>query len=91
MAGPVLPVLLGVAGGVPIVAQVNSATMAQLVGVQLSQAYVRNPPPGYPVPQTGGAVPELLAFPGTIPAGTTLTLFSDEAAALVAAGAASYA
>ena len=90
-AGPTLPVQTGMVGGAPIIAAVNCATLARLRTVTLSADYARAPDPGYPNPNPGGEVPTLTAAPQTIPAGTTLALFSDEADALVAAGAANYA
>ena len=90
-AAPVLPVALGLVGSTPIVAQSNSATLASRVAVTLSADYVRSAPPGYPNPNAGVASSSsLTASPQTISSGTTMKLFSCEAAALVAAGAATY-
>jgi hypothetical protein len=86
-----LEIQLGMVGATQIVAQTNVATLATTAAVTLQANYARNPPPAYPTPEAGSAWPNILAFAGTIPAGTTITVFSDEAAALVAAGAASYA
>ena len=60
------------------------------VAVILSTNYTMIDPPGYPSRPsfTGDATPQ---YPQTIASGTTLTLLQPEAAALVAAGAASYA
>lgn len=85
-----LPVNLGTANLVAIVAQVNAGTLAQTAKVLLSQSYQRNPPPDYPVCNAGSAGNPLAMSSFTFAAGATLTLFSDEAAALVAAGAATY-
>lgn len=88
-----LPINYGTVDGTPIVGQVNVGTLtAQRVRVTLGgTAYVRAPPLGYPDPNPGlGAQPSLTNHPQTIAEGTTLTLFSDQSAALVDAGAASY-
>jgi hypothetical protein len=62
-----------------------------IVYVTLSANYARKTPGGYPVPPYPGLVASsLTASPQTIPSGTRLELFADEAAALVAAGAAAY-
>lgn len=91
MANPVQSVALGSAGSA-IVAQTNSATLRTRVAVTLSTDYQRSPPPGYPNPNPGSAKSaSLTAAPQTITSGTTVTLFSCEAAALVAAGSATYA
>ena len=86
-----LPVNLGTANAVAIIAQVDTGTLAKAATVTLTQAYSRNPPPDYPVCNAGSAGNPLAMSSFTFAAGATLTLFSDEAAALVAAGAATYA
>lgn len=91
-ANPVLPVQTGMVGATPIVAQVNSATLASLRYVTIGGTpYVRSPPPGYADPNAGVAIAtSLTAFAQTIPASTRLQLYSDEAQALVTAGAAAF-
>jgi hypothetical protein len=91
-ANPVLPVTFGTVGATSITGNVNSATLASTRFVTLGgTAYVRAPPPAYPDPNPGVAIASsLTAYPQTIAGGTRLQLFSDEAAALVAASAASY-
>ena len=78
----------GMVGVTPIVAQVSSGSLAVVARVTLSANYVRAPDPAYPICDAGSRA--YLAAPQTIPSGTVLNLYSDEAAALVAAGAASY-
>jgi hypothetical protein len=88
-----LPITYGTVSGTPIVGDVNVGTLtAQRVYVTIGgTAYVRAPPGGYPDPNPGlGAQASLTAFPQTIAPSTRVLLFSDEAAALVAASAASY-
>jgi hypothetical protein len=90
-ANPTLPVQTGLVGATPIIAQVNSATLASKIFVTLSSNYNRAPPPAYPDPNAGRAIfVSLTAYAQTIASGTRLQLFSDEAAALVGAGAAAY-
>ncbi len=91
-ANPTVPVTYGTVGGVPFTGNVNSATLASKLFVTLGGTpYVRNPPPGYPDPNPGVAISSSpTAYAQTIPGGTRLALYSDEAAALVAASAASY-
>jgi hypothetical protein len=80
----------GSVGGSPI-AGFTSAASWSLVFVTLSANYARDPPAGYPVPPYPGPVTaSLTAFAQTIPSGTRLQLFADEAAALVQAGFAAY-
>ncbi len=89
-----LPITYGTVGGTPITGQVNVGTLtAQRVEVTLgATGYARNPPGGYPDPNPGVyGKTSLTAFPQTIAPSTTVLLFSDEAAALVTAGAATYA
>jgi hypothetical protein len=91
MTANTLPTHTGAVGATPIVAQVNSATLAAKRFVTLSQDYQRAPAPGYPNPNEGAAVAtSKTAFPQLILSGTRFQVFSDEAASLVAAGAAAY-
>ena len=89
----ILPTKLGTVGGADIIAQVHSSALTggELVKVQLSADYVRNPPPGFllggtPAGTLYGTNPT--EWPHTIPSGTVLTVSAAEAAALVAANAA---
>jgi hypothetical protein len=79
---------LGTANATPIVAQVATGTLASIVSVTLSGDYARAADPAYPVCDAGSRA--YLSSPQTIPEGTVLEVYSDEAAALVAGGAASY-
>jgi hypothetical protein len=86
-----LPTRTGTVGATPILAQVNSATLAVKRFVTLTANYDRQVPPGYPDPSPGGVISKsLTAFPQTIASGKRLQLFSCEAQALVTAGAATY-
>jgi hypothetical protein len=86
-----LPTRLGTVGATPIVANVNSATLAAKRFVTLTANYDRHAPPGYPDPSPGGVISKsLTAFPQTITSSKRLQLFSCEAQALVSAGAATY-
>jgi hypothetical protein len=87
-----LPVTYGTVNGSAITGQVNAATLdATKVHVTLSQNYVRNPPAGYPDANPGVAPgTSLTGWPQTVSSGSRILLFTDEAAALVAAGAAAY-
>jgi hypothetical protein len=91
MSNPTLPIVYGKVGATPITGNCNSATLAKLQTVTLgATAYVRSTPPGYPRPDAGAAISSsLYAYPQTIPGGTQITVYSDEAASLIAAGAAS--
>ena len=90
-ANPTLPITYGTVSGSPITGNVNSATLASKVFITLSANYARAVPPGYPRADAGAAIAtSLLAFPQTIAGGTRLQLFSDEAQALVTAGAAAF-
>lgn len=80
---------LGMVGSTPIIAEANTATLAEIVRVTLSASYARAADPAYPIADAGSRA--YLESPQTIPSGTTLELYSDEGAALVAAGAAAYA
>ncbi len=85
-----LPITYGAVGGSPISGYANAGTW-RLVYVTLNANYARKPPGDYPVPPCPGPVSSsLTAFPQTVPGGTRLQLFADEAAALVGAGAATY-
>jgi hypothetical protein len=91
MTANTLPVTYGTVGATPITGNVNSATLGAKRFVTLSASYARHVPPGYPNPNEGAAVStSLTASPQTIASGKRLQLFSDEAAALVSLGAASY-
>jgi hypothetical protein len=82
---------MGAAGGQDIVAAITPDNWAHAV-VVLSADYHRAPPSEFPDPNPGSDVGKsFTAFPMTIHAGATLSTFAPEAAALVAAGAASYA
>ena len=95
MTNNVLPVQLGVVtltgGPASIIAQVSTGSLAQMATVTLSAPYNRQPAPGYPTPDAGSPANPLALSQYSFTTGSTLTLFSDEAAALVAAGAAAYA
>ncbi len=85
-----LPITYGAVGDSPIAGYTNAAAW-DLIFVTLSADYARDPPAGYPTPPFPGPVTaSLTAFAQTIPNGTRLQLFADEAAALVTAGAAAY-
>ena len=85
-----LPIAWGTVGAAPIAGFVNPSSWG-LRFVTLSAAYMRNPPPGHPRPPfSGSASSSATAFAQTIPSGTRIQVFADEAAALVAAGAAAY-
>ena len=91
MSNPTLPVTYGMVNGSPITGSVNSATLAAKQTVTIgANAYVRAVPPGYPDPNQGTQIQtSLTAFAQTLAPGAVVTLFSDEAAALINAGAAS--
>jgi hypothetical protein len=93
MTAPVnsLPVVYGVANSAPISGYVSTATLNSKSTITLTAAYARAVPGGYPDPNPGNPDSSLTAYPQTIAEGVTLTLFSDEASALVGAGVASYA
>jgi len=82
----------GTVGATPI--QVDATTLGSDVAVKVTIGgtdYIATHPPGWPTrPQDTGALP---AEPSTVTfaAGSTVALLRCEAAALVAAGAASYA
>jgi hypothetical protein len=90
-ANPTLPIQYGLVGSTPITGSVNSGTLASTRFVTLSEDFIRSPPPAYPDANAGAHVSTSpTASPQTIPSGTRLQLFSDEASALVNAGAANY-
>jgi hypothetical protein len=83
---------VGTAGGTTaIVVDMYVLASAVPVKVHLSQSYTTAQPPGYPSrPSMTGAAQHNVDYPQTIASGTTLALLPVEAAALVAAGAATY-
>jgi hypothetical protein len=83
---------VGTAGGTTaIVVDMYVLASAVPVKVHLSQPYTTAQPPGYPSrPSMTGAAQHNVDYPQTIASGTTLALLPVEAAALVAAGAATY-
>lgn len=86
------PVNVGTAGGTVINADMARLESSATVRVQLSASYVTAHNPGDPTrPAFTGAAAANLDFPKTVSSGTYLTLLAAEAAALVAAGKASYA
>ena len=71
MTANTLPTRTGTVGATPIIAQVNSATLAAKRFVTLSQNYQRAHAPGYPDPNAGVAVAtSKTAFPQLILSGT---------------------
>jgi hypothetical protein len=90
-SSPNLNVTLGTVGGTPIVANLDGAGFLQKQTVTIgSTAYVRDPPGDWPDANTGVYIKtSLTAFPQTLAPGTVVQLFKEEAAALIAAGAAS--
>ncbi len=91
MTAPSLPVRIGIVGITPIVVDIGAGVRGapqELVAITLSADYVMENPPGYPArPNVGGSIP---SYPHTLASGGTYRLLQPEAAALVAAGAASY-
>ena len=81
----------GTVGATKITGNVSPSALASKVSATIGgTAYVRNPPDDYPDPNAGvNLQTSLTAFPQTIANGAVVTLFADEKAALVAAGAAS--
>ncbi len=80
-------------GATPITVDIGAGVRGNpetAVKVTLSTNYAMLDPPGYPSRPsfTGSATPQ---YPFTVLSGATVTLLQPEAAALVAAGAASYA
>lgn len=81
----------GTAGGTPINADVTRLDHSTAVRVQLSATYVTTHNPGDPTrPSFTGCAAANLDFPKTITSGMVVSLLAHEAAALVAAGKASY-
>lgn len=90
------PVTTGTVSGTPIVADLlakgHGANPWDIVKVTLSANYVRSPPAGFPeLPPPGQEVKKRTTAMSTLSSGTTFSFHSHEAAALVAAGAGSYA
>lgn len=82
----------GTAGGTAINADLSRIDHARTRKVTLGANYAITREAGTPVrPQFTGAEPGKLDFPRTLNSGTTVTLSAEEAAALVAAGKATYA
>ncbi|MFV3129268.1 hypothetical protein [Niveispirillum sp. KHB5.9] len=77
---------VGVAGGQPVIVKMGPLVSDVPATVLLSADYTLWNPPGYPqrFSYTGAAIRQ----PGTVTAGTTIKVIKAEAAALVAAGAA---
>jgi hypothetical protein len=82
--------IVGSVGGTPIEIDVRDLGADVVAAVQLSADYAMLTPPGYPFRPhfTGTDTPQ---YPHVIASGTTVRLLKPEAAALVAAGAATYA
>lgn len=85
------PQRVGNVGGTPIVAELGGGLSPdRLATVTLSADYTMEKIPGFPSrPPAGGATPK--ALPKVIASGSTVQFLVPEAAALVAAGAATYA
>lgn len=82
----------GTAGGTAINVDISRIEPSVPVRVLLSANYTMLRMPGDPTrPGLTGCAAANLDFPKTIPSGTTIALLAGEAAALVAAGKASYA
>ncbi len=80
--------VLGTANGQSIIAVSGLSNSWQRQTVTLLTGYTRNAP-SWPDANAGSFVAtDPTAYPQTIPAGTVLTVYSIEAAALIAAGAA---
>ena len=83
------PLTLGTVAGVPIVADLlakgNGVHPWDIVKVHLNANYVMANPPGFPNRPPPGQDAKKLGPLGTVVSGTTLSLHSHEAAALVAA------
>ena len=86
-----MPIVYGSVSGTPIAGYVNADMLKVKQSVTLNANYARNPPPTYTYNANAGApvASSFTSHPQTIPSGTTITVFSDEAAALIAAGFAS--
>lgn len=92
---PSLTLTLGTVSGVALVADLHAQLNAgespwDIKKVQLSANYVMANPPGYPNRPPAGQVASKFGQLGTVLSGTQLQLHAHEAAALVAAGAATY-
>jgi hypothetical protein len=81
----------GTVAGAPITGDCIAGTLSVKQTVTIgATAYHRAPPATYADPNPGAPVAtSLTAYPQTIAPGSVVTLFSDEATALIAAGAAS--
>ncbi len=91
MASNPRSVQTGTAGGTPINVDVSRLDHSTAVRVQLSASYMTTHNPGDVTrPGFTGCDVANLDFPKTIASGTILSLLAHEAAALVAAGKASY-
>ena len=86
-----LPIVHGAVGATKIASNCAGDDLATKRYVTLSANYARSCPADYPDPNPGlGAQASLTAASKMITNGTRVQLFAGEAAALVAAGAASY-
>jgi hypothetical protein len=95
-SSPKHTVQTGTVGGTPIVPDLLSPGAAtwpwDIKKVTLSSNYVRASPAGFPeLPPAGTMVKGHAVASSTLLSGTTYSFFAHEAAALVAAGAGSYA
>lgn len=91
MANNSKPVQTGTAGGTAINTDMSRLESSAPVRVQLSANYTTLHNPGDPTrPDFTGCAVANLDFPKTVASGTVLHLLAAEAAALVAAGKASY-
>jgi hypothetical protein len=91
MANNNKPVQHGTVGGSPINVDMARIDHGQTRRVTLSANYAMTSGPGIPSrPSMTGCATAGLDYPRTLASGTVLTLQANEAAALVAAGAASY-
>jgi hypothetical protein len=91
---PINPKLIrhGAVGGTPINVDLSRIDHSVAVKVRLTSNYAMLSGLGIPArPSFTGAPAANLDYPRTIASGTTLSLFAGEAAALVGAGAATYA
>lgn len=86
-----LTALLGVSNGIDIIAEIPVGCLDnQLVIIEMTHDYIRNPPPGFPVNIAGCEVAKdpYVSNPKTIAAGTVITVAVPESDALIAAGVA---
>lgn len=88
---PDIAVKFGVADDRDIIAAIPPGGQDSMSAITLSLDYDRGPPLGYPDPPGVEDGTSFTFSPGIIPAGATFKTFTAEAAALVAAGAATYA